>query len=54
VSGYAQPEDIAAAKEAGFDAHLAKPPSIDTLERALAEVGRGGATAGDLGGEAGA
>jgi hypothetical protein len=27
------------AREAGFDAHLAKPPSIDALERALAEVG---------------
>jgi len=39
VSGYAQPEDVETAREAGFDAHLAKPPSIDTLERALAEVG---------------
>jgi hypothetical protein len=26
------------AREAGFDAHLAKPPSIDTLERVLSEV----------------
>jgi signal transduction histidine kinase/ActR/RegA family two-component response regulator len=40
VSGYAQPEDVAMAKEAGFDAHLAKPPSIDALERVLAEHGR--------------
>ena len=40
VSGYAQPEDVAMATEAGFDAHLAKPPSIDALERVLAEVGR--------------
>jgi signal transduction histidine kinase/CheY-like chemotaxis protein len=39
VTGYAQPEDVAMAKEAGFDVHLAKPPSIDKLERALAEVG---------------
>ena len=39
LSGYAQPEDVEMASEAGFDAHLAKPPSIDTLERALAEVG---------------
>ena len=39
VSGYALPEDVAMAKEAGFDLHLAKPPSIDSLERALAEVG---------------
>jgi CheY-like chemotaxis protein len=40
VTGYAQPEDVAMAKAAGFDVHLAKPPSIDKLERALAEVGR--------------
>ena len=39
LSGYAQPEDVEMASEAGFDAHLAKPPSIDTLERVLAEVG---------------
>jgi CheY-like chemotaxis protein len=39
VSGYAQPEDVAMAREAGFDAHLAKPPSIEALERALAELG---------------
>ena len=39
VSGYVQPEDVEMAREAGFDAHLAKPPSIDALERALAEVG---------------
>jgi CheY-like chemotaxis protein len=38
VSGYAQPEDVAMSREAGFDAHLAKPPSVDALERALAEV----------------
>ena len=38
LSGYAQPEDVEMAREAGFDAHLAKPPSIETLERALAEV----------------
>jgi CheY-like chemotaxis protein len=39
LSGYAQPEDVEMAMEAGFDAHLAKPPSIDALERALADVG---------------
>jgi two-component system CheB/CheR fusion protein len=39
VSGYAQPEDVALAREAGFDAHLAKPPSIETLRRVLAELG---------------
>jgi PAS domain S-box-containing protein len=40
VSGYAQPEDVAMAKEAGFDAHLAKPPSVETLERTMADVAR--------------
>jgi hypothetical protein len=25
-------------KEAGFDAHLAKPPSIEALQRVIAEV----------------
>jgi PAS domain S-box-containing protein len=38
VSGYAQPEDVAMAEEAGFDAHLAKPPSIDKLRLVLEEV----------------
>lgn len=36
LTGYAGPEDVAKAKEAGFDAHLAKPPSLDAIERALA------------------
>jgi PAS domain S-box-containing protein len=54
LSGYVQPEDVAMAKEAGFDAHIAKPSSFDTIERALAEVGREGATALDLRGQAGA
>ena len=40
VSGYAQREDVATAKEAGFEVHLAKPPSIEALERAIAAVGR--------------
>jgi PAS domain S-box-containing protein len=43
VSGYAQPDDVTMAKEAGFDMHLAKPPSLEALERAIAEVGRAGA-----------
>jgi two-component system CheB/CheR fusion protein len=38
LTGYAQPEDIAKASEAGFEAHLAKPPSIERLEGVLAEV----------------
>lgn len=36
VSGYAQPEDRQRAVRAGFDAHLAKPPSIDALLAAVA------------------
>jgi CheY-like chemotaxis protein/two-component sensor histidine kinase len=31
LSGYARPEDRQRAKEAGFDAHLAKPPSVAAL-----------------------
>jgi signal transduction histidine kinase len=36
VSGYAQPEDRQRAVRAGFDAHIAKPPSIDALLAAVA------------------
>lgn len=35
LSGYAQPEDRDHAREAGFDAHLAKPPSLEALEALL-------------------
>jgi PAS domain S-box-containing protein len=35
MTGYAQPADQAKAFEAGFDAHLAKPPSFDELSRLL-------------------
>jgi CheY-like chemotaxis protein len=38
LTGYAQPDDRAAALAAGFDAHLAKPPSLEELDRLLAEV----------------
>ena len=38
LTGYAQPEDVARAREAGFDGHLAKPPSIEAIERALATI----------------
>jgi CheY-like chemotaxis protein len=31
LSGYAQPEDVARALEAGFDAHVAKPPDPERL-----------------------
>jgi two-component system CheB/CheR fusion protein len=40
LTGYAGPEEVAKSKKAGFDAHLAKPPSMDTLERIL-EAGAG-------------
>ncbi|HEX9243737.1 MAG TPA: ATP-binding protein [Anaeromyxobacter sp.] len=36
LTGYAQPEDRQRALEAGFDAHLAKPPDPEALARALA------------------
>jgi CheY-like chemotaxis protein len=39
LSGYAQPEDRQRASEAGFDAHVAKPPDLDEL---LAALGREG------------
>jgi PAS domain S-box-containing protein len=36
VTGYAQPEDVRRAVEAGFDAHLAKPANLDVLMKLLA------------------
>jgi PAS domain S-box-containing protein len=36
LTGYAQPEDRQRAREAGFDAHLAKPPDLTALRRLLA------------------
>jgi two-component system CheB/CheR fusion protein len=41
LSGYAAPEDVAKGREAGFDAHLAKPPSLETLEAVLSSPRRG-------------
>jgi CheY-like chemotaxis protein len=38
LSGYAQPDDIQRATEAGFSRHLAKPASIDAIARLVAEV----------------
>jgi signal transduction histidine kinase len=35
LTGYAQPEDRRRAAEAGFDAHLAKPPSLERLAELL-------------------
>ncbi|HTP27427.1 MAG TPA: hypothetical protein VMK12_17470 [Anaeromyxobacteraceae bacterium] len=37
VSGYAQPDDLARAAEAGFDAHVAKPPDPDEIAPLLAQ-----------------
>ena len=42
LTGYALPEDLQRAAEAGFDRHLAKPPDLEALERMLAEVPGGG------------
>ena len=35
LTGYARPEDLRRAAEAGFDQHLAKPPSLEKLEQIL-------------------
>jgi signal transduction histidine kinase/CheY-like chemotaxis protein len=36
VSGYAQPDDVARARDSGFDTHLAKPVDIEALRRLIA------------------
>ena len=36
LSGYAQPEDRQRARDAGFDAHVAKPPDLDELMTVVA------------------
>ena len=40
LTGYALPEDLKRASEAGFESHLPKPPSLEKLEGLLAEVAR--------------
>jgi signal transduction histidine kinase/CheY-like chemotaxis protein len=40
LTGYAQPQDRDAALEAGFDAHLAKPPPLAALNALLAGAAR--------------
>ena len=35
VTGYSQPDEVARAKEAGFDEHITKPPSVDKLRELL-------------------
>jgi CheY-like chemotaxis protein len=42
MTGYAQPEDRLQAAYAGFDAHLAKPPSFDELASVLQRAAEGG------------
>jgi CheY-like chemotaxis protein len=50
ISGYAQPEDVRRALEAGFDHHLAKPPQLTDVEQLLQKAARRGArTAADPG-----
>ena len=39
LSGYACEEDVAKAKATGFNAHIAKPPSMESLQRVLQEFG---------------
>jgi two-component system CheB/CheR fusion protein len=41
LSGYALPEDRAHSADAGFDRHLAKPPSTSDLQEVLAAAPRG-------------
>jgi CheY-like chemotaxis protein len=36
LSGYALPDDLQRAAAAGFEKHLAKPPSMELLEAVLA------------------
>ena len=38
VTGYGQPEDQRRALDAGFDAHLVKPITLDQLNETLAKV----------------
>jgi PAS domain S-box-containing protein len=45
LTGYAQPEDQRRASEAGFDAHLAKPPPLETIESLLRSCDASGAIA---------
>ena len=35
VTGYSQPDEVARAKEAGFDEHITKPPSMEKLRELL-------------------
>jgi two-component system CheB/CheR fusion protein len=39
LSGYALPEDLQRAAAAGFDRHIAKPPSLEQLDELVAKLG---------------
>lgn len=51
LTGYALPEDVEKAKQAGFDRHMAKPPDLDRLMRLLDHLAAGddGLTSGSWG-----
>jgi two-component system CheB/CheR fusion protein len=40
LTGYAAPEDLAKAHAAGFDHHLAKPPSLEQIEALMEHIAR--------------
>lgn len=42
LSGYALPDDLGRATDAGFDLHLAKPASLDRLDEVLRSIPRRG------------
>jgi CheY-like chemotaxis protein len=46
LTGYALPEDIKQAEAAGFDRHLAKPLTDESLQQALADAADLGLLAG--------
>lgn len=41
LTGYALPDDVIKASEAGFDAHVAKPVDIGFVNELLADLSRG-------------
>ncbi|HMA93321.1 MAG TPA: ATP-binding protein, partial [Polyangiaceae bacterium] len=41
LTGYALPDDLKRSSEAGFDEHLAKPPSLERIEQLLSTIRKG-------------
>jgi len=41
LTGYASPEDVGTAREAGFDRHVAKPLTVEVVERVIADLADG-------------